>query len=1039
MGPSCNLLRERTLPALLNFKTALLLASLSLLTPIAAHAAPGTAFTYQGRLTNGSAALETAVDLRFTAWTAATDGTQLGTAVTVLNTAHPSGLVLQNLDFGAIFGGSPVYLQIELRSPADPGDTGAYTALTPRVELKPTPYAISAENAEKLGGFDASSFSSATHTHSTITSGSSTITLTNVGRAVVAGSTNAVSADNAVVVGGGDNRATSQRSTVLGGRFNVAGGADENGIVGGFDNEIAAGTGSGIMAGTANVITQSYSGTLGGRDNRVSGLAAGTVAGRSLDASGEQSVALGGFENVVGGTFNNAIVGGEFNEISGGEDSAIVGGYDNVISQSYGGTLGAIESTVSGLTSGAFATRLATVSAEQSAVIGGYTNTAGGAFNNVIVGGQFNEARDGSHSAILAGENNIAEGTGSATIAGKSNTAGGSYSVAIGGEGNLVSGNNSVSIGSRAINTHNGTIMITDGQATDFESAADNQVLIRAENGVGINRNNPLFDLDVQGSGRFTSDLFVENDVSVGGNTSVEDLQVNQAFIAYGPFTSGQDSLFENKLTVQGASALEGGLTVTGATKLNTGLDVTGATALNNGLTVTGSTFLGTGLTVNGGIDLNGPVTIAAPATVESDLTLSRGTDTSGLTRRLVIGGARTSAPSDYASLDFKNLDNNSSGTEYVGAAIRSVNDDSSDNGDLRFHTNNGTLTERMIIQSNGNVGIGTSTPSQPLTVQGSASVGNGAFVDQSNEFSDAGALGPSLSQTFTPAVDGLLVAVSFRPNADNVPGSGVVTIHRTSTSNPAISSQAYSFTTGATGWVRIPLSTAPILRAGQVYAMRFAASSGSHKLGASDNTDRYAGGRANTTSALADLMFRTEMNTSGLYLGDGSFLRTANQLGDGIVVVDSEGQVGINNGGPEHPFVVGTSTTNGNGAHVTNGGTWTNGSSRTWKSNFRALDARDVLTRVLALPITRWEYTGANEGDHIGPVAEDFHKAFGLGQSEKYISTVDADGVALAAIQGLNAKLEAENKALREKNAEIEARLARLEAHLSANAEVKP
>jgi hypothetical protein len=108
----------------------------------------------------------------------------------------------------------------------------------------------------------------------------------------------------------------------------------------------------------------------------------------------------------------------------------------------------------------------------------------------------------------------------------------------------------------------------------------------------------------------------------------------------------------------------------------------------------------------------------------------------------------------------------------------------------------------------------------------------------------------------------------------------------------------------------------------------------------------------------------------------------------------------------PTHPLTVGSGPSNGNGAHLTAGGVWTNGSSRTFKENFAAVDAGDVLARVLALPIAFWNYSG-NAERHVGPVAEDFKAAFGVGGDERYIGTVDADGVALAAIQGLNAKLE--------------------------------
>ncbi len=116
-------------------------------------------------------------------------------------------------------------------------------------------------------------------------------------------------------------------------------------------------------------------------------------------------------------------------------------------------------------------------------------------------------------------------------------------------------------------------------------------------------------------------------------------------------------------------------------------------------------------------------------------------------------------------------------------------------------------------------------------------------------------------------------------------------------------------------------------------------------------------------------------------------------------------------------PRFINTST----GAHLTHGGTWTNASSRTLKSGFSPVDVTDTLSRVLSLSLTRWQYRASpQEGEHLGPVAEDFHAAFGLGSDGLSISTTDASGVALAAIQGLNAKLEAENAALRTELADL-------------------
>lgn len=111
-------------------------------------------------------------------------------------------------------------------------------------------------------------------------------------------------------------------------------------------------------------------------------------------------------------------------------------------------------------------------------------------------------------------------------------------------------------------------------------------------------------------------------------------------------------------------------------------------------------------------------------------------------------------------------------------------------------------------------------------------------------------------------------------------------------------------------------------------------------------------------------------------------------------------------------------------GAFLTTGGTWTNASSRSYKENFTTVNGLDVLSRLVAMPIMTWDYIGSGEGLHMGPVAEDFKASFGLAGDGKSISTVDADGVALAAIQGLNAKLEAENAALRARLDALEARL---------------
>ncbi|MFC4562481.1 tail fiber domain-containing protein [Nocardiopsis mangrovi] len=62
-----------------------------------------------------------------------------------------------------------------------------------------------------------------------------------------------------------------------------------------------------------------------------------------------------------------------------------------------------------------------------------------------------------------------------------------------------------------------------------------------------------------------------------------------------------------------------------------------------------------------------------------------------------------------------------------------------------------------------------------------------------------------------------------------------------------------------------------------------------------------------------------------------------------------------------------------------------------------------EVLDKVAALPISTWRYD--SEPDHVrhlGPMAQDFHAAFGFGQGDTAIPVVDASGVALVSIQAL-------------------------------------
>src|SRR5438876_2230919 len=77
--------------------------------------------------------------------------------------------------------------------------------------------------------------------------------------------------------------------------------------------------------------------------------------------------------------------------------------------------------------------------------------------------------------------------------------------------------------------------------------------------------------------------------------------------------------------------------------------------------------------------------------------------------------------------------------------------------------------------------------------------------------------------------------------------------------------------------------------------------------------------------------------------------------------------------------------------------------SDRNLKTNFSKINPRLILSRLASVPVQTWTYkSDANSVRHLGPTAQDFRAAFGLGDSDRIINTVDADGVALAAIQAL-------------------------------------
>ena len=167
----------------------------------------------------------------------------------------------------------------------------------------------------------------------------------------------------------------------------------------------------------------------------------------------------------------------------------------------------------------------------------------------------------------------------------------------------------------------------------------------------------------------------------------------------------------------------------------------------------------------------------------------------------------------------------------------------------------------------------------------------------------------------------------------------------------------------------------------------------------------------------------------NGLLLGlqSTSGYKWIQSYGGPLVLNPVGNNTGVGTTTPTHLFQVGNAYCDGN--------TWSPSSDRNLKAGFQPVDVNAILSKIAVVPITSWHYTNDVTTRHLGPMAQDFHAAFGIGADDQHICDVDAGGVALAAIQGLNRKVDSENAKLREElsrrdteNAELKQRLATLE-----------
>lgn len=96
--------------------------------------------------------------------------------------------------------------------------------------------------------------------------------------------------------------------------------------------------------------------------------------------------------------------------------------------------------------------------------------------------------------------------------------------------------------------------------------------------------------------------------------------------------------------------------------------------------------------------------------------------------------------------------------------------------------------------------------------------------------------------------------------------------------------------------------------------------------------------------------------------------------------------------------------------------------SDRALKDHVQPADPEEVLTRVGQLDVSRWSYRwDGPDVRHIGPMAQDFAAAFEVGADNRKIHAADMNGVALAAIKALKAKVDEQERELAELRVALE------------------
>jgi len=949
-----------------------------------------SAFTYQGRLLLSGNPVNGTCDLQFGLWDAETGGAQIGATQTKTSVSVHDGLFTVLLDYGAAaFAGEARWLEIAVRSPAG---SGAYTVLSPRQALTAVPYALYAK-AMPWGGVAGmpAGFADGVDNDTLYSAGAGLVLLGNSFQVMtstiqqrVSGACGAgyairqVNADGTVlcepVVGGAGQywSLTGNAGTVSATHF--LGTTDAQALDIRVNNARALRLEPNAIS--PNIIG-GYSGNTVASGRLGATIAGGGTGGAINQVSGDFGTIGGGLNNIVSGDYAT-LAGGDLNEASGGL-AVIGGGGSNLATAEFATVAGGGDNEASGARATVGGGWRNKATAGVATVGGGSENTA--TAGSATVGGGVMNRATGAGAAVGGGATNTAAGAWSSIAGGDNNwaehdyaTVGGGYQNAARGDYSTISGGDDNRAGGQHASIGGGYYNIANAEQSTIGGGAWNRVwAVTATIGGGEY-------INVEGMGATVAG---GSHISVtGAYATVAGGQYNTATGGLATIGGGGGWHREDEIFTLFGNVASGARATVGGGGGNTASGYHSTVAGGVGNTASGDgAFVGGGGSFDWyGYDL-GNTASGYYATVGGGI----GNRAEG--EGSVVGGGGGLDPHDAR---FSNLGNIAGG---------------------RWATIGGGR-ENTTKSDWATIGGG-----EHISVTGqAATVAGGSWITATGDYAAVGGGRYNRANGPNATVGGGL---------NNTANGYYVTVGGGS------NNKAFGYI-GTVGGGH-----------GNTASGESATVAGGDTNTASGDFATVGGGGANTASGYLAMVPGGDRNSAAGQVSFAAGRRAkANSLGcfvwgdatDADITCTTPNRwVARTTGGAV--FWSNTALTTGV-IMYTGGGSWSNASDRALKENFRVVDGREVLTRLATVPVMSWNYKSQDTAiRHMGPVSQDFYAAFGLGEDEKTISTVDAEGVSLAAIQGLYELSQEQAGRIEEleaENASLEGRLVALEAAMA-------